>query len=279
MKLHKRHNARQNGSLKKQQVIPADGPVLGPTHRPIALTETVVDAIDEVESHLVSLHTPTAFETEQYHMLGHQVEQMHRDRGLSVVAVSSPAMGDGKTTTVINLAGVLGQPPGLRVLLLETDLCRPMVEAFLGLEHARTRNLVDAVLNPDYALKDVVTWCVPFNFAVLPAGHPLASYHELLASPQLGELLQEARRCYDFVLVDTPPLLPFSDCRVIGKWVDGFLVVVNAHQTPRQQLEQALNVVEPSKMIGLLFNQDANTTQHAYADYYRTPALPAGQIR
>ncbi len=107
-------------------------------HSPMALTgEAVIDDIDHVESHLVALHTPGAFETEQYRMLAQQIEQLHKSHGLRVIAVSSPSMGDGKTTTTINLAGVLSQTPGMRVLLIETDLRRPSIGLLLGLELPR----------------------------------------------------------------------------------------------------------------------------------------------
>lgn len=239
-------------------------------HSPMALTgEAVIDDIDHVESHLVALHTPSAFETEQYRMLAQQIEQMNKSHGLRVFAVSSPSMGDGKTTTTINLAGVLSQTPGMRVLLIETDLRCPSIGVLLGLELPRPRNLIDAVVNPALALKDVVTWCAPFNFALLPGGEPIASHHDLLASPRLGELIEEARQQYDCILIDTPPMVPFSDCRILSRWIDGFFIVVTAHKTPRKELEQALSVIEPHKIIGLIFNQDDHVAPSSYyADYY-----------
>lgn len=244
-------------------------------HSPMALTgEAVIDDIDHVESHLVALHTPDAFETEQYRLLAQQIEQMHKSNGLRVLAVSSPSMGDGKTTTTINLAGVLSQTPGMRVLLIETDLRCPSVSLLLGLDLPRPRNLIDAVVNPALALKDVVTWCAPFNFALLPGGQPIASHHELLASPRLGELILEARQQYDYILVDTPPMVPFSDCRILSRWIDGFFIVVTAHKTPRQELAQALSVIEANKIIGLVFNQDDHVASSSYyADYYNAKSV------
>ncbi len=244
-------------------------------HSPMTLTgEAVIDDIDHVESHLVALHTPSAFETEQYRMLAQRIEQMHKSHGLRVMAVSSPSMGDGKTTTVINLAGVLSQTPGMRVLLIETDLRCPSINLLLGLDLPRPRNLVDAVVNPALALKDVVTWCAPFNFALLPGGQPIASHHELLASPRLGELLEEARQHYDCILIDTPPMVPFSDCRILSRWIDGFFIVVTAHKTPRKELEQALSAVDAHKIIGLIFNQDDHVAPSSYyADYYNAKSF------
>jgi len=78
-----------------------------------------------VDDHLVSLIAPAAFEAEQYRALRHMVEQLHKARDLRIVAVTSPGVGDGKTTTAINLAGALAQVPPNRGLLVDVDLRRP----------------------------------------------------------------------------------------------------------------------------------------------------------
>jgi capsular exopolysaccharide synthesis family protein len=215
-----------------------------------------VDAPDGVEEHLVSLLTPTSFAAEQYRALRHMVEQMQKDNGLHTVAVTSPVVEDGKTTTAINLAGALAQGPQARVLLLEADLRRPSMTEHLGLRGSGDRGLVDAILHPTVSLKDVVRQRPPFNLDVLPAGHLPAACYELLKSPRLGALLDEARQLYDHIIVDTPPLVPFPDCRLIEKWIDGFLVVVAAHKTPRKLVEESLNVMDPPKVIGFVFNSD-----------------------
>jgi Mrp family chromosome partitioning ATPase len=72
----------------------------------------------------------------------------------------------------------------------------------------------------------------------------------------MGELLAEARRHYDYVVLDTPPLIPFPDCRLLGRWVDGFFIIVAAHQTSRRLVEEALQVVDPAQLLGLVFNRD-----------------------
>jgi capsular exopolysaccharide synthesis family protein len=209
-----------------------------------------------VEEHLVSLLAPASFEAEQYRALRHLVEQLHKSANLSVVAVSSPGGGDGKTTTAVNLAGALAQAPEGRVLLVDADLRGSSLATQLGLDGSADRGLVDAILDPGLSLEAVVQRCPPFNLSVLPAGHlPLAPY-EVLKSPRVGELLQEARKSYEFVVLDTPPLVSVPDGRVIGKWVDGFLIVVGAHKTPRKLLEEALNVMDPGKIVGFIFNGD-----------------------
>jgi capsular exopolysaccharide synthesis family protein len=243
-----------------------------PTPRPASeLSEARPDGMEE---HLVSLLAPTSFEAEQYRALRHLVEQLRKTAGLSVVAVSSAEAADGKTTTAINLAGALAQAPETRVLLVDVDLRRSSVKDFLGLGHIGGRGLVDAILTPGIALEDVVRHCPPFNLSVLPAGRHPASPYELLKSSNLGGILEEARQRYDYVVLDTPPLVPYPDCRVIGKWVDGFIVVVAAHKTPRKLVEEALQVMDPAKIVGLIFNRDDRPVSGYY--YYASPQTPGG---
>ncbi len=220
-----------------------------PVRPSVALSEGVDD-------HLVSLVTPAAFEAEQYRALRHIVEQWHKSTGLSVIAVSSPAVGDGKTSIAINLAGALAQAPEARVLLIEADLRHPSIGRSLGFGDPAGRGLVGAILDQSLSLGQVVHPRPPFNLHVILAGPVPPSPYEILKSPRLGELLDEARREYDYVILDTPPLVAVQDCRVIARWIDGLLVVVAAHRTPRRLVEEALTVVDPAKIMGLVFNGD-----------------------
>ena len=212
--------------------------------------------VGEIDEHLVSLLQPTSFAAERYRVVRHCIEERRRTTGARVFAVSSPSIRDGKTTTVINLAGAIAQSPDARVLIVETDLRQPSIAERFGLGKAPFRGLVDAILNPSLALSDVVRRPPPYNVSLLLAGQPPATPYEVLESPRLGELLVEARRRYDVILLDTPPMVSVPDCRVIGKWVDGFIVVVAAHRTPRKLLEEALDLMEPAKMIGLVLSHD-----------------------
>jgi capsular exopolysaccharide synthesis family protein len=214
----------------------------------------------------VSLLAPTSFEAEQYRALRHLVEQLHKSSGLSVIAVSSPGVADGKTTTAINLAGALAQAHDARVLLIDGDLRGAAVADSLGLDDRADRGLVDAILDASLALEGVAQARPDINLSVLPAGRLSSAPYEVLKSPRLGELLAAARRQYDYVVIDTPPLVSFPDCRVIGKWVDGLLIVVAAHRTTRRLLEEALHLTEPVKVIGLVFNgDDRHLSRNSYA--------------
>jgi len=231
-----------------------------------------LDGIPEgVDDHLVSLVTPTSFAAEQYRTLRHMIEQLHASARMSVVACTSPTGGDGKTTTAINLAGALAQAPDTEVLLVDADLRWPSIARELTLGAETGPGLVGAILNRGLALGDVVRRRSPFNLDVLPAGQIAANPYELLKSPRFAELLEEGRRRYDYVVVDTPPLVSIPDCRAIAHHVDGFLIIVAAHRTPRKLVEEAFKVMEPDKVIGLVFNAD----DRSLASYYDSHGAPS----
>ena len=220
--------------------------------------ERAFSGVGGVDEHLVSLVSPATFPAEQYRALRHFVEEMRRERGLQVFAVTSPTPGDGKTTTAINLAGALAQAPDLRVLLVEADLRRTSnrVAERLGLGGVPGPGLAGGIMNPASSLGDVVRRHPRFALSVVPAGQCPVACYEVVKSPRLGDLLEEARRQYDYVIMDTPPAIAVPDCRVIARWVDGFLIVVAAHKTPLRLIEETLDTVDPAKTLGLVFNGD-----------------------
>src|SRR5439155_11603999 len=178
----------------------------------------------ELEEHLVSLLAPTSFEADQYRALRHLIEQLHKSTDLSVIAVSSPDSADGKTTPAINLAGTLGQAPDARVLLVDADLRGANLATHLGLYGHAGPGLVDAILSANLTLQTVAQARPHLNLSVVTAGRRASAPYEVLKSPRVAELLAEARMKYDYVIVDTPPLVSVPDSRLIGTWVDGFLI-------------------------------------------------------
>jgi protein-tyrosine kinase len=221
-----------------------------------------------VDPHLVSLTDPASFGAEQYSVLRQQIEQLHRDAGLRVVAVTSPIPGDGKTTTAINVAGALARTPNMRVLLVDTDLRHPSVGPRLGLSDVSAPGLVRAVQEPGLELATVVRERPPYKLAVLPAGPCPELPFEVLRSPRLGAILEEARLSYDIIVLDTSPALLVPDCGVLEKSVDGFLVVVSANRTPRRLLAETLTHMDPAKVIAVVFNQDDRPLAGYYKRYY-----------
>ena len=87
------------------------------------------------------------------------------------------------------------------------------------------------------------------------------------ADAKTGSLMREAIDI-DYIVVDTPPLVPVPDCRLLARWVDGLLMVVAAHRTPRKLVEEGLNLVDPAKTIGVVFNGERRSRSGYYGYYH-----------
>ena len=216
---------------------------------------------------LVSLVAPGSMEADQYRGLRHTMEQVRRDRGHQVIAITSATAGDGKSLTTLNLAGALAQSPETRVLVIDADLHRPSVARYLGIDGTDGPGLTNAIEGDGCSLSSIARDLGRSNLCAVPAGRCSGGTYELLNSARFQSLLTEARGAFDYVLIDTPPLVPLPDCRVIGRWVDGFLVVVTAHHTPRRALAEALDLLDPGQVIGIVFNGDDRPLT-PYSGYY-----------
>jgi capsular exopolysaccharide synthesis family protein len=210
-----------------------------------------------------------AFAAEQYQGLRLTIERLGRRGQAQVIAVSSAAAGDGKTLTAVNLAGALARGSEARVLIVDADLRRPSVGSTLGLLDPHVNGLADAVVDETLDLATIARRIEGLTLWAVPAGDPRVHIHRILRAPRLELLLRDARQRFDYIVVDTPPLLPVFDSALLSQIVDGLLVVVAANQTPRKLLGEALNLVDPAKVLGIVFNRDNRPLFGYYDEYYR----------
>ncbi|MGJ9372067.1 polysaccharide biosynthesis tyrosine autokinase [Nesterenkonia sp. CF4.4] len=163
--------------------------------------------------------------------------------------VTSSLQGEGKSTTVANLA-ITMQEAGQKVLVIDADLRRPRVADYFGLEGAvgLTNVLIGKV-----DLADVVQYWGPHDLAVLPAGDIPPNPSELLGSPSMDALLRFVEDQFDVVLIDAPPL-PVTDAAVLAKRATGAFIVVAAGKTHRHQLGKSVTALETvgAKLFGVI---------------------------
>jgi len=181
-----------------------------------------------------------------------------------VILISSPLPGDGKTTTSVNTAIVLAQNGG-RVLLIDADLRRSQVHKALGLPNGPG---LSAVLSGNETLESQITRSreVP-NLFVLTAGAAPPYPAELLGSQKMSELIQQFRKDFDFVVIDTPPLISVTDAVILSRQVDGILLVVHSGKTNKGALSRAreLLALVNARVLGVLVNA---VDLHSQAGYY-----------
>lgn len=231
-----------------------------------------------IDRRLVALYRPASWETERYRALRRSLERSYPLERRRVIAVTSANAEEGKSTTAVNLAAVFAEIPDASVVLIDADFRRSSLARLLAIptDESEDRDLGDAIDDPTLSLAAVTQPRSELvRFGVVPTRPRPDSAHLLVESPRFASLLIEARKAYQFVVLDTPPLLPVSDCRAIGQWVDGFVLVVAAHRTSRERLGEALSLIEPRKLLGLVFNGDDEPawrgSSHYYADYRRAP--------
>jgi capsular exopolysaccharide synthesis family protein len=205
------------------------------------------------DSRLVTLVNPRSFEADQFRRLRHRVEELADARNLRVIAVTSAVASDGKTLVSINLAGALAR--GTRVLLVDADLRRPSIATTLGLPPGRV-DLIAAVRAATPQLGPYVRRIPGSSLDVLTTDTVIDDPYEMLTSHAFAAVLARARESYDLVIVDTAPVLPVPDTGLLRRVVDGYVVVVSANATPRKLLGEALNSLDPSSVMGLVFNRD-----------------------
>jgi capsular exopolysaccharide synthesis family protein len=220
-----------------------------------------------IDRRLVTLTAPASMEAEQYQALRLKLEHLQRERNIHVIGVTSPGARDGKTVTAINLAAALSEGSHARVLLIEADLRRPAISRYLALGDATRPGLAELVEEPTRKPEEVIGRHDQFAFETMTAGSPGTPVHQIFRMPRMQTLLAELRQRYDFVIVDTPPVGPVSDCALLARWMDGLVVIVTAHKTPRKQLENALNMLEGTPVLGIIFNRDDKARAGYRRDY------------
>lgn len=185
-----------------------------------------------------------------------------------VIAITSAAPREGKTTTASNLAATFAST-GQSVLLIDADMRQGRLDAVFGCEDHKG---LSEVLNGTVPLADA---CVPSSvehLAILGVGHRPSNPAELLNSPRFAEVLEDARTMFDWVIVDTPPILAVADASVIARFTDGVLFVIMADQTSRESAQSALDELDRTRAVfvgGVLNSVDLTGQSYYYSRYYR----------
>jgi succinoglycan biosynthesis transport protein ExoP len=183
------------------------------------------------------------------------------------LAVISAEPAEGKTTICGNLAISLAQL-GKRVLVVDGDLRRPCLHAFFHL--AKSTGLVD-YLTGDDRWRELVQPSGTRNLDCLVSGPLPPNPSELLSSERMRAFMREAVAQYDFLLMDSPPLLNLSDGRILGTMVEGAILVAKGGATPRELVQRAQLCLSDvgARVVGVVLNKTDLEPDERYAHYYR----------
>lgn len=218
-----------------------------------------------VEPHLVAITQPRSAYNEQFRALRTRVLQAGEHQQVRTIVLTSAGIGEGKTMTSLNLSWLLAQTEGVRCLLIDSDLRAPCATNYLGLDIPVG---LSEVLGGDIPLEEAIVRLEPAGLYLLPGGRARDDVAELLSGPTYARVLKEARRLFDYVVIDAPPLGIFTDANVLIDKADGALLVVRAGKTKYATVDRLLDQLPRERMLGVVLNRaDAELDSNAY--YYQ----------
>ncbi|MCL4685365.1 CpsD/CapB family tyrosine-protein kinase [Myxococcota bacterium] len=220
--------------------------------------ETTRDDAGAINKRRIALLQPDSFVAEQFRTLRARLDSLAAERPIRTIAITSALPGEGKTTASINLALVSAMAVGRRVLLVDCDLRRPKVHSALGL---RPELGLAEVLMDQATAERAICKVEGSALEVLPVRGTPSNPAELLASPRMRSLVEELARGYDQVIFDTPPTLSLPDAKVVSELVDGVVLVVRADQTPEDDVQATLDVLDRRRLLGVVLNGAETDTQ------------------
>jgi capsular exopolysaccharide synthesis family protein len=222
------------------------------------------------QSRLVSVDKEESLGAEKFRFLAVRLRQLRQSRPLKKVLITSTIPQEGKSTVAANLACTLARRKPQRTLLLEGDLRRPTVAGRFGL--GRVAGLSEWLRSESramniYRLESLGLW-------VMPAGNAPENPLELMQSGKLPALMEQLTAWFDWIVIDSPPVLPLGDTSIWARQADGILLVTRPGITEKQQLQKGLESLEKSKLLGALVNSSTNA---AHRDYYQRYGPTASQ--
>jgi len=223
-------------------------------------------ATSKVDPHIVTFFDRRGVIAEQYRMLRTNLQSVVKGGRFKTLLVTSALHNEGKSVTSLNLALTLSQQPHCRVLLVDGDLRKASVRRWLGLE---SRAGLSEALTNGLTAQALLVKVESTNLTVLPAGSTMREPAEYLDSAKMRELLAQLRGQFDYIIVDSPPLLLVTDPSVLSQQVDGVVLVVRAGRTSRRTLVEAHTRLEhvDAKLIGAVLTH-AEYYNPFYGRYY-----------
>jgi len=223
-------------------------------------------------AHLAVLSEPESLSAEKFRFLGVRMRQLQQSRPINRVLVTSTIAGEGKSLVSANLASVLARRKRQKVLLIEGDLRRPVLAERFGL--GNLAGLAEWLRTDEKSISNIYHLDGP-DFWLMPAGYPPANPLELLQSGRLTALISQVSELFDWIIVDSPPLLPLADTTVLARVTDGALLVVREGITEKAPLQRGLDILKKIELFGVVLNSSSNGSHHSYYQRYAEAAKEA----
>lgn len=243
-KFNKISEALKKAAEEKEKVLkeePASPSVEAPAAAYEAgISEKVIKG--GIDHKIVAYYNPKDPIVEQFRALRAHICLSDTSCNIKTIAITSPSPHyEGKTIVTVNLSVVMAQDLGTPILLMDCNLRKPAVDIFLGFH---TNSGLGDLLRGEAQLDGVLIKTDIKNLTVLPAGQITTNPAELLNSPKMKDLLAELKKRFGVILLDTPPVIPYADPRILGPLVDGVVIVVRTGKTHREAVVRTEEILK-----------------------------------
>jgi len=219
---------------------------------------------------LVTASDPNTPAAEEYRKLKSSIVHLtKRDQFSNLIMVTSSIGSEGKSITALNLAMSLAMEYDHTVMLVDGDLRKPSLHKYLGIEQRQglTDCLVDGLDVKDTLLKTGIG-----RLSLMTAGRAVEHPGEIFSSRRATEFFLELRNRYHdrYVIIDTPPVLPFAETRSMCRFVDGVILVVKEGGVGLDKISETIACLKGSSLLGIVYNQACTERENnLYYHYYR----------
>ncbi len=257
------------------QAVPA--PVAAPAKPSFVEPKQIADASTlTIEPHMAALTGDDVLSSERYRTLAVRLLNLAARRKLKTIVVTSAREGEGKSTVATNLAWVMSKPSERRVLLIDADLRYPSVARLLGIRSgsgwldmlAGTERFEDTAVRLDPNGLYVMTPNSVGDSSTKAKSDKsevgLPGIADALSSSRVEEMLTELEQHFDFIIIDTPPILDFADAQRLASIVDGTVLVTRAGNTHHSNVTDALKLVPKERRVGVVLNEAQVEEEIAY---------------
>jgi capsular exopolysaccharide synthesis family protein len=222
-------------------------------------------------SKLVSVLEKDGLAAEKFRFLAVRLRHLQQRRTLQKLLITSTLPEEGKSMVAANLACTLASRRQQKTLLLEGDLRRPTQQRQFGLGKVAglseyLQGVVSATI-PIYRLEALGIW-------IMPAGTAPQNPLELMQCGRLSPLMERLTGWFDWIVIDSPPILPLADTSVWSRIADGILLVTRQGKTDKQQLKRGLEALEHSKLLGAVLNSSRSSAHNDYYQRYGPETAP-----
>jgi capsular exopolysaccharide synthesis family protein len=231
----------------------------------------VLTAALRADARLVCLTDQGGLAAEKFRVLGLKLRTLRERRKLKRIVITSGIPEEGKSLITANLALNQSRSKVLKTVLIDGDLRRPELGSRFGF--SRSLAGLSEVLRGERQLTEVVYKIEGSGLWFIPAGVTPENPIELMQSGRLQQVLEQLETFFDWVIIDTPPVRPLADTPLWMKMADGVLLVTREGVCEKKQLERAVEVIDPSNMLGVVVNSCSSNEQKYYYSRYASATV------